>query len=53
VLTRRALRDANFTSTCQLEHAIDVWTSGRNDSKQTLVRTKIVDHIITKVARQR
>lgn len=53
VLTRKALRDASFTSTRQLEAAIDVWASHWNDNPQPFVWTKTVDDIITKVKRGR
>lgn len=53
VLTRKALRDASFTSTRQLEAAIDVWASHWNDDPQPFVWTKTVDDIITKVKRGR
>lgn len=53
VLTRKALRDASFTSTGQLAEAIDVWASHWNDDPQPFVWTKTVDDIITKVKRGR
>jgi len=53
VLTRKALRDASFTSTRQLEEAIDVWASHWNADPQPFVWTKTVDDIITKVKRGR
>ncbi len=53
VLTRKALRDASFTSTRQLEAAIDVWASHWNDDPQPFVWTKTVDDIISKVKRGR
>jgi transposase len=53
VLTRKALTNASFTSTRQLEDAIDVWASHWNDDPQPFVWTKPVDKIITKVKRGR
>ncbi len=53
VLTRKALTNASFTSTRQLEAAIDVWASHWNDDPQPFVWTKTVDDIITKVKRGR
>ena len=53
VLTRRALTNASFTSTRQLETAIDVWASHWNNNPQPFVWTKTVDDIITKVKRGR
>lgn len=53
VLTRKALTNASFTSTRQLEAAIDVWASHWNDNPQPFVWTKTVDDIITKVKRGR
>lgn len=53
VLTRKALTNASFTSTRQLEAAIDVWASQWNDNPQPFVWTKTVDDIITKVKRGR
>lgn len=53
VLTRKALTNASFTSTRQLEDAIDVWASHWNDDPQPFVWTNTVDDIITKVKRGR
>ena len=53
VLTRKALRNASFTSTRQLEEAIDVWASHWNADPQPFAWTKTVDDIITKVKRGR
>jgi transposase len=53
VLTRKALTNTSFTSTRQLEAAIDVWASHWNDDPQPFVWTKTVDDIITKVKRGR
>lgn len=53
VLTRKALTNASFTSTRQLEEAIDVWATRWNDDPQPFVWTKTVDDIITKVKRGR
>jgi hypothetical protein len=49
VLTRKALNNASFISTRQLEIAIDVWASQRNHDPQPFVWTKTVDDITTKV----
>jgi hypothetical protein len=43
------MSDASFTSTRQLEDAIDVWASHWNQDPQPFVWTKTVDDIITKV----
>jgi hypothetical protein len=51
VLTRKALTNASFISTRQLEIAIDVWASQRNHDPQPFVWTKTVDDITTKVKR--
>ena len=53
VLTRTALRNASFTSTRQLEKAIDVCASHWNADPQPFAWTKTVDDIITKVKRGR
>lgn len=53
VLTRKALRDASFTSVAELETTIDTWASHWNDDPQPFVWTKTVDDIITKVKRGR
>lgn len=53
VLTRKALRDASFTSVTELESAIDLWASHWNNDPQPFVWTKTVDDIITKVKRGR
>ena len=53
VLTRKALRDASFTSVAKLEAAIDLWASHWNDDPQPFVWTKTVAEIITKVKRGR
>ena len=53
VLTRKALINASFTSTSQLEEAIDVWASHWNDDPQPFAWTKTVEEIITKVKRGR
>jgi transposase len=53
VLNRKALTNTNFTSTRQLEEAIDVWASHWNDDPQPFAWTKNVDDIITKVKRER
>jgi hypothetical protein len=53
VLTRRDLTNASFSSTRELEAAIDVWASHWNDEPQPFVWTKTVDDIITKVKRGR
>lgn len=53
VLTRKALTNASFTSTHQLEEAIDLWASHCNDDPQQFVWTKTVEDIITKVKRGR
>ncbi len=53
VLTRKALTNASFTSTHQLEEAIDLWASHWNDDPQPFVWTKTVEDIITKVKRGR
>lgn len=53
VLTRKALTNTSFTSTTQLEEAIDVWASHWNDDPQPFVWTKTVNDIITKVKRGR
>ncbi len=53
VLTRKALKNTSFTSTRQLEAAIDVWASHWNNDPQPFVWTKTVDDIITKVKRGR
>ena len=53
VLTRKALTNASFNSTRQLEAAIDVWASHLNDDPQPFVWTKTDDDIITKVKRGR
>ncbi len=50
---RRALKNASFTSTGQLEQAIDVWASHWNDNPEPFVWTKTVDDIITEVKRGR
>ncbi len=49
MLTRRALRDVSFTSTSQLQDAIDVWASHWNQDPQPFVWTKTVDDIIARV----
>jgi transposase len=53
VLTRKALRDASFSSVTELEAAIDLWASHWNDDPQPFVWTKTVHDIITKVYRRR
>ena len=53
VLTRKALTNTSFTSTGQLEAAIDVWASHWNNDPQPFVWTKTVNDIITKVKRGR
>jgi hypothetical protein len=53
VLTRKALINASFTSTRQLEDAIDVWASRWNHDPQPFVWTKTGNDIITKVKRGR
>lgn len=53
VLTRNALTSASFSSTRELEAAIDVWASHWNDDPKPFVWTKTVDDIITKVKRGR
>jgi hypothetical protein len=53
VLTRKALINASFTSTRQLEDAIDVWASHWNHDLQPFVWTRTVDDSITKVKRGR
>ena len=53
VLTRKALTSASFSSTRELEAAIDVWASHWNDDPKPFVWTKTVDDIITKVKRGR
>jgi transposase len=53
VLTRKALTNASFTSTRDLEDAIDVWASHWNDDPRPFAWTKTVDDIITKVKRGR
>jgi len=53
VLTRKALTTASFTSTGELETAIDVWASHWNDDRKPFVWTKTVDDIVTKVKRGR
>ena len=53
VLTRKALRDASFTSVAELEAAIDHWASYWNDDPQPFAWTKTVDDIIAKVKRGR
>jgi transposase len=53
VLTRKALRDASFTSVAELEAAIDLWASHWNDDPQPFAWTKTADDIITKVKRGR
>jgi transposase len=53
VLTRRALTNASFDSTRDLEAAIDVWASHWNADPQPFVWTKTVDDIIAKVKRGR
>jgi transposase len=53
VLTRKALRDASFTSVADLENAIDRWASHWNDDPEPFAWTKTVDDIITKVKRGR
>lgn len=53
VLTRRALTNASFSSTRELEAAIDLWASHWNDDPQPFVWTKTANDIITKVKRGR
>lgn len=53
MLTRKALTNASFTSTGQLEAAIDLWASHWNNDPQPFVWTKTVDEIINKVKRGR
>jgi transposase len=53
VLTRKALRNASFTSTGQLADTIDLWASHWNDDPQPFVWTKTVHDIITKTKRGR
>jgi transposase len=53
VLTRKALRDASFTSVTELEATIDTWASHWNNDPQPFIWTKTVDDIITKVKRGR
>ncbi len=53
LLTCKALTNTSFTSTRQLEAAIDVWGSHWNADPQPIVWTKTVDDIITKVKRGR
>ena len=53
VVTREALTNTSFTSTRQLEEAIDVWASHWNHDPQPFVWTKSADDIITKVKRGR
>ena len=53
VLTRKALTNTSFTSTSQLETAIEVWASHWNDDPQPFAWTKTVEDIITKVKRGR
>jgi len=53
VLTRKALKNTSFTSTLQLEAAIDVWASHWNDDPQPFVWNTTVDDFITKVKRGR
>jgi transposase len=53
VLTRKALRDASFSSVTDLQATIDLWASRWNDNPQPFIWTKTVDDIITKVKRGR
>jgi len=51
VLTRKALTSASFSSTRELEAAIDVWASHWNDDPKPFVWTKTAEDILKKANR--